>query len=197
MKALQSQYDLDIKELEGLEPGVSSMAAAAEPDPYASFFGMQDRLREGFEASPGQEFQLAEAEKAAKRQLSAGGFSGSGAEMKELQRLAQGQASQEWGSYLGQFGDYTNALRSMAGQGQTSAGQTAAMSSNVGSNIAGSYSDMGRIAAQNEMTQANIAGNVIGQGAQAFGAYQGMNRPETNTQLAGSPYGLQSGYTYA
>lgn len=208
--ALEDIYGLDayspqistinkIKSL-GAAPFGGGESQAQERDPYASFFGMQDRLREGFQESPGQAYQLAEAEKAAKRSLSAKGFSGSGAEMKELQRVAQGQASQEWGNYLGQFGDYTNALRSMAGQGQTSAGQTAAQSAQVGSNIASDYQSMGAAAAQKDISQANIYGNVLQQGAQAYGMYQGMNQPQASTTpqpMAGSPYGMQPGYTYA
>lgn len=159
---------------EGEEPLPAPYEGTGQTDQYAQFEGMQDRLRQGFETSPGQEYQLAEAEKAAKRQLSAGGFSGSGAEMKELQRIAQGQASQEWGNYLGQFGDYTNALRSMAGQGQTSAGQTASQATAVGGDLASQYAAQGAANAQSTINQASTWGNVIGQGAQAFGMYQGQ-----------------------
>jgi len=203
-KANINNYNSALSEMETLGPQVEAaqakQQAAGEKDPYASFFGMQDKLRAGFDASPGQEYQLAEAEKAAKRQLSAQGFSGSGAEMKELQRIAQGQASQEWGNYMGQFGDYTDALRSMAGQGQTSAGQTSTQSSALGSNLSSNYRAMGAAAAQQDISTANIYGNVLEQGAKAYGMYKGMDKtqaPVSYQPMAGSPYGLQPGYGYA
>ena len=163
-----------------------------QSDPYSSFEAMQDRLREGFQESPGQAYQLEQAQLAANRALGAKGFSGSGAEMKEMQRIAQGQASQEYGNYLGQFGDYTNALRSMAGQGQTSAGQSASQAAATGANIGAGYQQAGAAAAQSEIAQANIYSNMIGQGAQAFGMYQGMQQPQAP---GGSAYGLPAGST--
>ncbi len=160
-------------------------------DAFAQFEQQQQRLREGFETSPGQEYQLAEAEKAAKRQLSAGGFSGSGAEMKELQRIAQGQASQEWGNYQSQFGDYTNALRSLSGTGQTSASQTASQSIGVGQDMASASMAAGQQQAQSQINQANIWGNVAQQGAQLYGMYQGQQQ----TQQQPNAYGMPSGST--
>ena len=169
-------------------------------DAYQNFFSMQDRLREGFKESPGQAYQLGEAEKASKRALNARGFSDSGAEFKELQRISQGQAAQDYGNYLNQFGDYTNSLRSLSGQGQTSAGQTAGQSAQVGSSVGSNIQSAGAAAAQNEIAQANIYGNVLAQGAQAYGMYQGM-QPQTQyqpaPQAAGAPYGLSQGYSYA
>lgn len=144
-------------------------------DPYQSFFGMQDKLREGFQTSPGQEYQLAEAEKAAQRQLSSRGLSGSGAEMKELQRIAQGQASQEFGSYMNQFGNYTDALRAMSESGRGSAGQTAQLATGVGAGVAPSYASLGAAEAQEQITKSNIMGNVVEQGLDLYGEYKGQN----------------------
>ena len=192
-------YLANMEEMQGLEKSIATYGegqAAAPggpaPDPYDAFFSMQDKLREGFKTSPGQEFQLAEANKAAKRSLSAQGFSDSGAEMKELQRLAQGQASNEWSSYLNNFGDYTNSLRSMAGQGQTSAGQTATMSANVGTNLSNTFQTQGAQAAQSQINQGNIVSDTIATGAQLYGMYQGQN---SMPPPGGDNYGLPSSST--
>ena len=144
----------------------------------------------GFQETPGYQFQLAEAEKAAQRQLSAGGLSGSGAEMRELQRIAQGTAAQG-------YGDYLQGLRSMAGLGQTSAGQTATQATGVGANIgAGQYASSmqaGQAAAQGAIGQANVVTSAISQGIGAYGMYQGQQT--TAPQAAPTAYGLPSGTT--
>ena len=163
----------EISQLEGQLSGMEPDYVASGADPYDSFFSMQDKLRGGFESSPGKAYQLEQAELAARKQLNAQGLSGSGAEMKELMRMAQGQAQQEWGNYVGQFGNYTNALRSMAGQGQTSAGQTASMATGVGQSMNSNYMAQGAAAAQADIQQANVWSNTMGQGAQAFGGYMG------------------------
>jgi len=157
---------------------------AASEDPYA-----------GYMESPGYQYELAESEKAAKRALSSKGFSGSGAEMKELQRIAQGEAQQG-------YGDYLSGLRSMAGLGQTSAGQTAAQSASVGSDISAQYAAQGAANAQSQINQANTWGSTISQGAQLYGMYQGQQQQQPaygnyNNQMTGSPTQMQTNYSYA
>lgn len=168
-----------------------------DQDPYEVFEAQQKKLREGaresFVESPGYGYQLEQANKAAMRATAAGGMSGSGAEMKELQRIAQGQASSEFNryqtDYLNSFNEYTNSLKSVAGVGQTTATQGAQMGANVASNIAGGYKQMGAAQAQNDINQANVMTGAIQQGVNAYGMYSGYNQqPQQQQQQSYNPY---------
>lgn len=101
----------------------------------------------GFTASPGYQFRLNEGIKAVERSAAARGLLGSGGTMKGIQRYGEGLASSE-------YENYANALRSMAGIGQTatqatsSAGQSASQGisnafQNAGNARASSYANTG------------------------------------------------------
>lgn len=103
----------------------------------ASQFGANDNNANdnsygGFQESPGYQFRLDEGLKAIQRSAAARGGLNSGATMKALNNYAQNTASSE-------FENYANALRSMAGIGQTSTAQTSALGAqtaqSIGSNI--------------------------------------------------------------
>lgn len=131
------------------------------------------RAMQSFQASPGYQWQLDEATKASEGAAAAGGRFYGGSQMKALQNLAQNRASLD-------FGQYTQGLQSLAGVGQTSAGQTAQQSTAVGGNIGQSYMAAGQASAQGvigagqaaaagSINQANILSNLASQGMYGYG----------------------------
>lgn len=120
--------------------GAASPVAMGQPQQRTAGY-------DGFQASPGYQFRLDEGVKAAEHSAAARGLLGSGGTVKAIQRYGEGLASSE-------YENYANALRSMAGIGQTStqatsqAGQAAAngMSqafTNAGNARASSYANTG------------------------------------------------------
>jgi hypothetical protein len=117
----------------------------------------------GFTASPGYKFRLDEGIKAVERSAAARGLLGSGATMKGIQRYGEGLASSE-------YENYANALRSMAGIGQTSAQATGAQGIATGQGIAQSMTQAGNARASG---YANT-GAAVNQGiSNVLGAYLG------------------------
>jgi hypothetical protein len=126
----------------------------------AGQFGYSDG---GFQASPGYQFRLGEGIKAVERSAAARGLLGSGATMKGIQRYGEGLASSE-------YENYANALRSMAGIGQTSAQATGAQGIATGQGIAQSITQAGNARASG---YANT-GAAVNQGiSNVLGAYLG------------------------
>lgn len=81
-----------------------------------------------FTGTPGYQFRMDEGVKGLDRSAAARGRLNSGAQDKALIRYSQGVASDEWGNY-------TNALRSMAGIGQTANNALASSGASAGANI--------------------------------------------------------------
>ena len=128
---------------------------------------------ESFQASPGYQWQLDEASRASDAAAAAGGRFYGGSQMKALQNLRQNRANLEYGSY-------TQGLQSLAGVGQSSAGQTAQQATMVGGNVGQSYMAAGNASAQGVIgagnaaasgyiNQANMMTNMASQGMQAYG----------------------------
>lgn len=81
-----------------------------------------------FEGTPGYGFRMAEGIKALDRSAASRGRLNSGAQDKALMQYGQNLASEEWGNY-------TNALRTMAGIGQTANNNLTSAGSNAAANI--------------------------------------------------------------
>lgn len=135
--------------------------------------GGRERAMEAFQAGPAYQWQIDEASKASDAAAAAGGRFYGGSQMKALQNLRQNRANLE-------FGNYTKGLQSLAGVGQTSAGQTAQQATMVGGNVGQSYMAAGNATAQGVIgagnaaasgyiNQANVMSNMMGQGMQAYG----------------------------
>ena len=126
----------------------------------------QQQALDRFKASPGYQYAVQQAMQGAQRGEAARGLGGSGAEQAELQRRAQGLASQEYGQYQDRLG-------SLAGMGQQSASQAAQLAygaggelSNLGLGYAGQqsglYDEMGQSAAEARMAKSSALGETIG-----------------------------------
>ena len=188
-----------VNRVEDPETGEMITEQADQINPYDAFERMNKRLREGYTESPGYTFQLQEANKAAQRAAAAGGMSGSGAEMKELQRIAQGHAASDYSRYENNFNNYTNSLKSMANVGQTTATQGAQMGGNVAANMAQGYRSQGAARASAEIGKANAISGAINNAVGAYGMYQGYNATPSPSYEGGydaynSQYGGGGGY---
>jgi hypothetical protein len=84
-----------------------------------------------FQGTPGYQFRLDEGYKALDRSAASRGMLRSGAQMKAISDYGQNTASSE-------FQNYTNALRSLAGLGQTTQQGQAGIGANTGANIGAS-----------------------------------------------------------
>lgn len=115
-----------------LETGQQGMFALADiygvprPDGSGGF-----TTGKAFQGTPGYQFRLSEGEKAINRGMAARGMNNSGARLKALSDYGQNTASAE-------FGDYTNALRSLAGMGQVSSAGNQNASGNAAAGISNS-----------------------------------------------------------
>jgi hypothetical protein len=122
-------------------------------------FGMKQ-----FEADPGYSFRMDEGMKALERSAAARGGLLSGSAMKGIQRFSQGLASDE---YTNAFNRYQtersarlNPLQSLAGMGQTSAGQIGqagqAMTAGMGQTGQSMASNLGNLYTSNASNLGNI-----------------------------------------
>lgn len=120
---------------------------------------------QGFQATPGYEFRVAEGQKAIDRAASARGMSMSGALLKDQERFAQGIAADEYGTYF-------NRLQSLAGQGQTATNSLA----NLGSNYANSASNILTNRGNAQAQGANNIGSAITGGINGLAGAYGMSQ---------------------
>jgi hypothetical protein len=116
---------------------------------------------DGFQASPGYEFRRDEGVKAVERSAAARGLLGSGGTVKAIDRYAEGLASSE-------YENYANALRSMAGLGQTSTQATSSAGQSAANGISNAFTNAGNARASSyETTGQAINGGV----SNVLGAY--------------------------
>lgn len=108
-----------------------------------------------FQGTPGYQFRVNEGEKAISRGMGARGMYNSGSRLKALQEHGQNLASDEWGNY-------TNALRSLSGQGQVSAAGTMDASGNAGARIGNSMMQGGAARASGYMGRAGALNQGVG-----------------------------------
>jgi hypothetical protein len=135
----------------------------AETAPAPGVAGQFGYSAGDFQASPGYQFRLGEGIKAVERSAAARGLLGSGATMKGIQRYGEGLASSE-------YENYANALRSMAGIGQTSVQSTGAQGIATGQGVAQAMTQAGNARASG---YANT-GAAVNQGvSNVLGAYLG------------------------
>lgn len=126
----------------------------------------QQRAFDRFRASPGYQYAVQEAMRGAERSAAARGMGTSGAEEAELQRRAEGLASQEYGQYQGR-------LANLAGLGATAAGQGAQIAYGTGGQLgrlgetygqlkSQDLGEMGKAAAESTMAGRSILGRTVG-----------------------------------
>ena len=132
---------------------------------------------EKYRSSPGYKYALGQGLQSARRGLAASGMTGSGAEMKELQRVGQGTADQDYKGYQDRLG-------ALAGMGQQSAsqagqfaygagGQLGALGAQYGSNMSNLYGQMGKAKADSimakQLAHEKMMNSIIGAAGKAIG----------------------------
>ena len=137
-----------------------------------------------FHASPDYQYTLDQGIQGLDRSAAARGNLLSGGHSADILKFASGLADQ-------QYGNYYNRLAQLAGLGQGSAQSLGAagqqMAGNIGNLLMGNAAAQG----QNYYNQANNWNNLLGQGAQMWGQYQGSQQP-TMTYNSGSSASIPS-----
>ena len=127
---------------------------------------LPDGLTTRFQADPGYNFRISEAEKALERNAAARGLRTSGALMDSLNRQVQGQASNEYGNYI-------NRLQGLSGTGQSATNATGAFGTNFANQAGQNALFAGQAQAQGYQGQANAWNQGINNLFSTYGAYQG------------------------
>lgn len=120
-----------------------------------------NNFMEGFQGSPGMQFQLDQAQQATNANMAARGLGNSGAALKALQDRAQGIANQ---NYQQEYSNQFNRLNTLAGYGSNAAGNMANAATGYGANIAGIQTGLGNAQAAASMAKGQGVQNMIGQG---------------------------------
>ena len=133
-----------------------------------------DKINKGpgdYTKSPGYEFRLGEGVKARERGASARGNVLSGEEAKALTKFGQDYGTQDYDNFLSQFYQSLTPLQSLAGVGQTTAGQTAQMGMQTGQSVGQNYLAAGDARASGYINQANVATGAINSGVSNYLTY--------------------------
>jgi len=126
-----------------------------------------NEFMDDWQQDPGYDFRLQEGMKALNASASAGGFSKSGRNMKELLRYGQDYGSQEYGNAYGR--EY-NRLSQLAGLGGGAVDTGVKIAGQYGQNVSGNQIGMGNAIGSANIAQANRTSNLIGQGIQGIAA---------------------------
>jgi hypothetical protein len=99
---------------------ISSMRDAAQKPMGGPYMSMLEKLmtdKDSITQTPGSQFAMEQGQQALARSKAAGGFLGSGNIMSELQKQAQGQASQDYSQQLSDLRAAAGLSQGMQGQG--------------------------------------------------------------------------------
>lgn len=139
-----------------------------------------------FQADPGYAFRMAEGQKAIERSAAARGGLNSGATLKALTTYSQGVASDEYNNAYNRFNADRdrrfNRLSSIAGVGQTANSQVAQAGQNYANQYGAAVTNQANANAASYMMQGNQMSNLIGQGLQAYGTYQGIKASDARVK---------------
>lgn len=152
---------------------------------------MSDTFREGslldkiskgpgdYTKSPGYDFRLGEGVRAMEMGAAARGNVLSGAQTKALTQYGQDYATQDYDNYLRRWYQSLTPLQSLAGLGQTSAGQTASNAMQTGQNIGQNYLTAGQARASGYINQANTLTGALQSGTENYLLWDYLNRRNT------------------
>ena len=148
---------------------------------------MQDFGESDFNADPGYQFRLSQGRQGMESSQAARGGLYSGAALKEAGRFNQGLASQEYGNAYNRFqtnrSNKLNALQSMAGLGQTSAGQVANLGANSAANQGNALMGAGEARASGYVGQANALNSGISQLSNMYQQNRAQNQLQRQNSL--------------
>lgn len=145
--------------------------------------------------SPGYKFRLGEGLKAIDRSAAARGGLLSGRAVKEGTRFAEDYATGDYQNWLANYYASLTPYQSLAGVGQTTAAQNAAMGNQVGANVANTQFQggvaTGNALATGEINQANAITGGINSGLNNFMMWRYLNKTPS---IPSAPYTPNPGY---
>lgn len=145
----------------------------------------RDQALENFFTSPGFEFRFQQGVDAVENANAARGLLQSGQTLQELTRFGQNIASNE-------FNNFANRLASLAGVGQTGAGQTAQARQQFGQQAGNLLTGIGNARASGLVGQGNAIRNLVGTGIQAAAAFSDRRLKRDITPFGQTEGGFQT-----
>jgi len=133
--------------------------------------------KSSFETSPGYQFRMDQAMKAANRQASAQGYLNTPQQQKQMLRYGQGIASDEYNKYIANLFNASGQPMTPATNATAQAGQQTA------AGVGQAYANMGNSRAAGIINQSNAYSNAINQ----IAAYGGYRYGQTATPAATTP----------
>lgn len=122
--------------------------------------GAAKTARESFQESPGYQFALKQGLQSTQRGAAAGGMAGSGAEERELQRVGQGMAQQQYGGWqsklAGLSGMGQQAAQAAAGERMQAGGELSQLGMGYGGQEAGLLGQLGQAGAEAGMAKGQL-----------------------------------------
>lgn len=112
--------------------------------------GLLNKLGQGYQSSPGYQFQVNQATQSANSAAAAGGMLGSPAHQQNVSTMVNNLASQGYNQYLG---NVLNMYGRGLSEGQSIYNTGARMSSNLGENLANVLMNQGNLAYANTVNQ--------------------------------------------
>ena len=152
-----------------------------------------------YKQSPGYDWLVQQGGGAIDRGASATGKLDSGQRSKDLMAYGQGMASQDYGNFLGRYGDLLNRYSGMAGTGQTATNQMGQMGQNYATNAGNNMMAGGNAQASGMINAANARtgmysnlSQIGSNAANQYTMYNSMQQPAQQT----TQYPAEYGYGY-
>lgn len=137
---------------------------------------------QGFQATPGYQFQFDQGTSAVNALAGARGGLNSGRTMQDLTTFGQGLANQEYGNYL-------NRLTGMSGSGQAAAGAQANAATNAASGVSNALSGIGNAQAAGAIGSANAWTGALGNLTSLFQYQKGVGGAQGGGLFGGNSWG--------
>jgi hypothetical protein len=154
--------------------GDRTFETQAAADKYAAANPENPMEYQGFQATPGYQFQLDQGLNAIDNSAASRGNLFSGASMKAAQTYGQGLANQEYGNFL-------NRLTGLAGSGQAAAGNAANAGANYAAGAGNALANIGNAQAAGAIGGANAINSGINN-AVGIWNYQNQQSPTNRPQ---------------
>ena len=147
---------------------------------------MQQMLGQGYQQSPGYQFQYDQAMNAANQAGAAGGMLGTNAHQQQAMGYANGLASQDYNNYVNR----NQQLYGMGLQGNQGFYDTGFNASNqLAGGLGNAYGSAAQLSYANQASEDQMLGSILGAGIGAVGSIFGGNGGNKgSTQWAGQPY---------
>jgi len=139
--------------------------------------------------SPGYDFRLSEGNKAIERSAAARGNVLGGKTLKALTKYGQEYATNDYDNFLRRYYESMTPLQSLAGLGQSTAAQTAALGGNAANGMANAITQMGNAQAAGTINSANAVTGALNSGINnaiaGYSAWKNYSTPANTANYSG------------